>query len=254
MSHWLLPKRGVETNADAVKLFCFPQAGMGAAVFHAWSERLAPHVQVLPVELPGHASRMREPCTTNMCQLSCQIVDALASSFASGPYALFGHSMGAWLAWEVLQELARRQLPLPLRLYVSGNRAAALHGAEHDLDATRLHTLEADAFWQAFERRYGANPQLSEPKIKAFVYPVLKDDFTLVETYKPSTPDVMTSVPITAIGARLDNRYTAPQVSAWQQHTTAALQEVWLEGLGHNYIADAPDSLLQSIASQLSCA
>ncbi|KAF6261033.1 Alpha/Beta hydrolase protein [Scenedesmus sp. NREL 46B-D3] len=187
MTHWLLPKRGVQTNADAVKLFCLPQAGMGAAVFHAWSERLAPHVQVLPVELPGHASRMREPRTTDLCQLSCQIVDALASSFTAGRYALFGHSMGAWVAWEVLQELSRRQLPLPLRLYVSGNRAAALSGAEHDLDATRLHTLEADAFWQAFERRYGANPQLAEPKIRAVVYPMLKDDFILVETYKVMT-------------------------------------------------------------------
>eukprot|EP00878_Enallax_costatus_P021992 GHUV01023314.1.p1 GENE.GHUV01023314.1~~GHUV01023314.1.p1 ORF type:complete len:203 (+),score=34.45 GHUV01023314.1:785-1393(+) len=121
---WFIPKRVVETNSDAIKLFCLPQAGMGAWAYQSWSERLAPQIQVLPIELPGHGSRMREPRVTDLCQLSCQIADVICSSTSSGSYALFGHSMGAWIAWEVLQEISRRGWPVPLRLFVSGNRCA----------------------------------------------------------------------------------------------------------------------------------
>lgn len=81
---------------------------------NATKQRQTQHLH-LSVFGPAHASRQ----STSRC--------IRFITRRSGPYALFGHSMGAWLAWEVLQELARRQLPLPLRLYVSGNRCAAAH-------------------------------------------------------------------------------------------------------------------------------
>eukprot|EP00879_Flechtneria_rotunda_P020393 GHRR01021455.1.p1 GENE.GHRR01021455.1~~GHRR01021455.1.p1 ORF type:complete len:251 (+),score=68.91 GHRR01021455.1:166-918(+) len=222
---WLQPRKGVVTNSNAAMLFCLPQAGMGAWVYQAWSESLAPEVQVLPIELPGHGSKMKQSRTTNLCQLSCQVVDAIVSSIRTGQqYALFGHSMGAWIAWEMLQEITRRGLPLPARLYVSGNRAAHLHGAEHDLDATRLHKLQPTEFWAAFERRYGTNAHLAHDDIRSFVYPMLRDDFTLVETYT---------------------------MHAWKQHTAGEFQQVWLEGLGHNYITEAPATFLTMIKQQL---
>eukprot|EP00879_Flechtneria_rotunda_P020453 GHRR01021519.1.p1 GENE.GHRR01021519.1~~GHRR01021519.1.p1 ORF type:complete len:254 (+),score=65.02 GHRR01021519.1:166-927(+) len=225
---WLQPRKGVVTNSNAAMLFCLPQAGMGAWVYQAWSESLAPEVQVLPIELPGHGSKMKQSRTTNLCQLSCQVVDAIVSSIRTGQqYALFGHSMGAWIAWEMLQEITRRGLPLPARLYVSGNRAAHLHGAEHDLDATRLHKLQPTEFWAAFERRYGTNAHL------------------------PSRPSTPTHVPLTAVGLQLDNRYTPQQMHAWKQHTAGEFQQVWLEGLGHNYITEAPATFLTMIKQQL---
>ena len=64
-----------------------------------------------------------QKCVTDWCALTQPIhIPPSLLSCSAGSYALFGHSMGAWIAWEVLQELSRRGLPMPLRLFVSGNR------------------------------------------------------------------------------------------------------------------------------------
>jgi surfactin synthase thioesterase subunit len=69
--------------------------------------------------------------------------------------------MGAWVAWEMLQELTRRGLPLPVKLFVSGNRAPSLCGAAHDVDAgVAMHQLPSAEFWARFEQRYGHNATL----------------------------------------------------------------------------------------------
>eukprot|EP00775_Hariotina_reticulata_P005323 gene5323-5558_t len=171
--------------------------------------------------------------------------------------------MGAWIAWEVLQEITRRGLPLPARLFASGNRAPCLRGPEHDVDCTVMHTLTPEEFWRAFERRYGLNPVLQDPQVKEFTYPLLKDDFKMVELYQPSNPDSTTRVPITAVGATLDNRYSPDQASAqpqqvegnkihaWSRHAAGDFCEVWLEGLEHNFINKAPLQLMTIIISQL---
>ncbi|KAF8058118.1 lgrE [Scenedesmus sp. PABB004] len=253
---WLLPARGVAAPPGSPRLVCLGGAGGAAWMFHSWAAPLAARgVAVLPVELPGHGARLREPrAAADLAALAAQLVDALAPELAGGPpCAIFGHSMGAWLAWEVAQELARRGLRPLARLFVSGNRAPWLAGAAHDPDATRLHALPPDAFWAAFERRYGANASLADPVLRALAFPVLRDDFAMVERYAPSAPEATTAVPITAVGARLDRRYSPEQLAAWARHAApgADFQTLWLEGVGHGYVADAPPALLSAIAAQL---
>ncbi|KAJ9512404.1 hypothetical protein QJQ45_012976 [Haematococcus lacustris] len=173
-------------------------------------------------------------------------------------YAVFGHSMGAWIAYEVVQELQRTGHALPLHLFVASNRAPSLCGASHDVDSTRLSQLTELEFWAALERRYGANPALASPALRKAMWPVLKADFTLLETYQhdPGTPAV--PCPLTVIAGSLDTRFTKDQVAAWQHHALAPgslfgaeFQEVWLEGQGHNFISQPPAQLVQLLRDAL---
>lgn len=162
------------------------QAGAGAWIFHGWARWLPPGVELLPIELPGHNSRLSEPPATDLRRLAADVASVVLAAAGDTPYVILGHSMGAWLAYEAvlaIQRLATAQsggcdssaaagpaapalahgaspVRLPVALVVSANRAPHLAGAEHDTDPTRLHRLEGDAFWAAFERRYGANPAL----------------------------------------------------------------------------------------------
>ena len=116
------------------------------------------------MELPGRNSRIREPKPDNMGELVGSLLEGLAPLLLAGggpPFAFFGHSLGAWVAWAAAQELMARGGPLPVALYVSGVRAPTLAGPEHDVDnAVTMHTLAPAPFWAAMERRYGPNPDL----------------------------------------------------------------------------------------------
>ena len=122
-----------------------------------------------------------------MVELVSGLADGLTAYGAfSKPYLLFGHSLGAWIAYELLAELMRRHETPPLLLIVSGMRAPHLSAAEHDADrvAPTIAHLDTPDFWSHFERRYGRNPDLSDPLAREFVLPLLRADFELLEAVR----------------------------------------------------------------------
>ena len=119
-----------------------------------------------PLKIEPHATthHLLEPKPTSLRALVAELASALAPLCRERPYALLGHSMGAWVTFELARALAalRPPVPPPRKVYVSANRAPHLAGGAHDpdRDAPELWRLDDGAFWRAFERRYGANPDL----------------------------------------------------------------------------------------------
>ena len=200
-----------------MRVLAIPQAGMGAWAFHAWQAALPETVELLPVELPGRNSRMLEPKGQSMRQLVTALVDALAETLREKPFVVFGHSLGAWMAYEVCVELGKRRGPQPVGLVVSGARAPQLADPGNDADRVqpRMADLPSRAFWAHFERRYGHNPDLAHPAVKEHVEPLLKADFRLFETYEPR----LVSLPyaVVACAAVGDDRVLDAQLEAWRE-------------------------------------
>mmetsp|Transcript_46070 Transcript_46070/g.87902 ORF Transcript_46070/g.87902 Transcript_46070/m.87902 type:complete len:281 (-) Transcript_46070:529-1371(-) len=248
-----LQERNPPTPDESVKmrLFCVPQAGCGAWVYHGWTHKLPPDIEVMPLELPGRNSRMMEPKQHSMKDLVNDVVEAILPLLREKPYALLGHSMGAWLVYEVAKALQARGEPPPLKLYVVANRPPHLYGATNDPDqiAPTLGNLPAAEFWTHLERRYGKNPDLQHEGIRKFIFPVLQADFALLETYQPSDPSFTPlSCPVAACGAEGDNRYSKSQLAEWSKHTSSNFEEHWFEGnpapdywgTSHRFIIDHP--------------
>lgn len=243
---WL---RRLKPNPQArLRLFCFHFAGGSASVYRTWPALLATHrpdVEVCAVQPPGRENRLNEKPFTQVAPLVDALVNALHAEL-DRPFALFGHSMGAIVAYELAQALTRLGAP-PTHLLISGRRApgtaeryAPVHGAPTD-----------DALLRAIQQRYGNLPELllQDAELKAIYAPLLRADFTLVESYTPSTMTPL-PCPITAFGGANDPIATEAELLAWRAVTQKDFALQLLPG-GHFYLQEQSNPLLERIATIL---
>ena len=108
--------------AGAVQLICFPHAGGSASSYYRLSELLAPDVAVSAVQYPGRQNRQNEPCIESIEEMAAAVARALTGTLQQ-PYAFFGHSMGAVVAYETARLLHRDAVPGPAHFIASGRRA-----------------------------------------------------------------------------------------------------------------------------------
>lgn len=227
--------------APGRNLYCFPHSGGSAGEYVRWGRDL-PGTQVYGIGLPGRAGRAAEPALTRLDDLVNALLDA--TSFAA-PYVLFGHSLGALVAYEVTRELAARGRPLPERLVVSAFAAPHL-----PRDAPRLHERPDAELAAALIDRYGGIPRqvARDPELMALFLPAFRADLTLLENYvhRPGAP---VPVPIEVFGGDTDV-VTADQLRLWSRHSSVSTRLRLFRG-GHFYFRDDSEPLLSALDALL---
>jgi len=226
-----------------LRLFCFPHAGGAASAYRTWPQQLPADIELCAVQLPGRENRIRETPFRDAQALSQALLTALLP-YLDKPFALFGHSMGALLAYEVAQQV-RQAGQLPRYLFVSGRRAPWLPD-----DDTMLHTLPTDeAFLVELQRRYHNLPEVlfTEPELRDLFVPLLRADFTLVERYHCPGP-LPLPCPLVAFGGADDARVPQAALWAWHAATQAAFALHLFPG-GHFYLNEQSAPLLTTIVS-----
>lgn len=226
-----------------LRLFCVPYAGGGDAVFRAWGQALPADVEVCAVRLPGRDQRRGEPLFARLTPLVRALADALGAELAR-PYALYGHSMGARVAFELAREQRRRGRPGPVLLAVSGR--AAPHCPEQD----PLHALATDPLIARL-RRFGGTPEavLREPELMAMLLPIVRADLAVneAEDHRPEPP---LDCPIAAFGGSHDERCRQDELLAWRDHTRGAFTHQIFPG-GHFFVNTASRELLAALSRAL---
>lgn len=227
-----------------VRLFCFPYAGGGASAFSSWSESLPESVEVCCFNLPGRGSRLREPPIQRLEIMVQKMGQALVPYFDK-PCAFFGHSMGALLCFELARLLRREQCPQPLHLFVSSRWAPQIPDPHPP-----LHNLpEAELVGEL--RRLNGTPVeiLEHAELMELVLPVLRADFTVIETYRYA-PEPPLTCPITAFGGLQDIEVGREHLAAWREQTAASFVLRLLPG-DHFYLHRAHQPLLHLLAQEL---
>lgn len=201
--------------AATVRLFCFPYSGAAASIYYPWADVLPPFVEVCPVQLPGHGTRLREPLATRLEAQVQAVAAGLAPAF-DRPFAFFGHSMGALLSFELARHLRRTGRPGPVHLFVSG------HGAPHLPDRNPpMHQLPEDEFVAKLRELNGTPEEvLRHSELLQLLTPILRADFAVCETYvyRPEPP---LACPISAYGGLADAYVSREELEAWQEQTAS---------------------------------
>ncbi|WP_129312355.1 alpha/beta fold hydrolase [Streptomyces sp. L2] len=205
---WLLrfPPRATPT----ARLVCVPGAGCTAAMFHPWTSLLPDDVAVSVVQLPGRGARLRETPVERMAPLADAVAAALRQE-PGPPTVLFGHSLGALIAFEVARRLAADPGDSNLiALGVAAHKAPQLGTAGIEPEEATPERL------LAFIESIGGTPDsaLRDPEIQRMLLPVLRADLQLDHTYR-YVPGPRLPLPLHVYGGRTDPLVSEADIEAW---------------------------------------
>ena len=227
-----------------VRLFCFPYAGGSALAYREWTTEMPEEIDVLPVQLPGRERRLRERPFTRMDSL----VDALAGAlgpYLDQPFAIFGHSLGAAIGYELAQRLRQERGLTPVHMSVSARQAPHLPP-----DDELLYKLSDPELCERLREMNGTPTEvLANPELMQLMLPLLRSDFELNETYSPPAHPAL-DCPVTAFGGLTDGEVSKEELAAWKETTTGLFRLRMFAG-DHFYLHDGRHALIGAVAEEL---
>ncbi|MFI6685872.1 thioesterase II family protein [Streptomyces sp. NPDC050485] len=234
-SSWLVTHRR-NPSADR-RIVCFPHAGGSASFFRPWAQHLGPDVELQAVQYPGRENRLAEPLTASMRELAAGAAEAISAD-PGRETILFGHSMGAAVAYETLRLLESAGTARVTRLCVSGRE---LSGFPEPVDAgprgdDDLMTTMADLGGTR-------SAVLDDPDLRAMVLDIIRNDYHLIDTYRPDPEAAPVSAEVVALTGDQDPQVDVARVGAWQSVTTGPFSLRVFPG-GHFYLTSHVRSLL----------
>lgn len=219
-------------------LVCLPYAGGRAAVFRDWADALPSSVRTVPLDYPrGNADTIGV--------IAERLSGALRGWPDNGALALFGHSLGAPVAYETAIRLARIGQP-PRILFVSGHRAPGVAPSEPPLHGLPWAGLQARlTHWGGVPRTLRENPAA----LAAFE-PALREDLRLAETWAEPAHAPALPCPVIALAGHADVLAPPPSMSGWQRVTRAAFRQHILPG-SHFFLHEQQQQLLAMVALEI---
>jgi len=228
-----------------LSLFCIPYAGGSAQTFRTWAAALPPNIEVCAVELPGRGSRWREQPLTELKTLVAALAPALLQACNCRPFACFGHSLGGLISFELARHLRRAYGRTPAHLLISACRAPHLLDSEPP-----IHALPEPEFLAKI-RSFNGTPAavLENAELMELLLPVLRADFTLIETYTCEAEPPL-ACPLTVFGGLADPKVDCSVLEAWRVQTRAEFSLQLFPG-DHFFLHTAQAELLPVVTDRL---
>lgn len=226
------------------RLVCFPFAGGGPSAYREWSAAFS-NLEVLPVSLPGREQRFREPPLRSMVSLVEAVILEL-SLLPPKPTVLFGHSLGALMAYETAVRMETQHLNGPRHVIVSGSRVPG----SASIMPSSVSTMSDEAFTDAIIA-LGGTPQevVDEPELMQLFLPQLRVDFELYEAYQPSGTRLL-SCPLTVLFGVDDSLAGEAAVSRWGEFSEHSPTVKAFNG-GHFFITTSRGHVFERIRTIL---
>ncbi|WP_428242427.1 thioesterase II family protein [Gynuella sp.] len=241
---WFIPIR--QSHNPSIRLFLFPYAGGNARIFSQWKHLLPADIdiEVSALQMPGRAERLNEKPLESIDEL----IDILISELPlqdSTPYAFFGHSLGARIAYQLTRELKLRRKKMPEHLFVSAVRSPNL-----PRNRDNLHQLPDAEFLEKMAELGGTDEAaLHNKELMELLLPALKADFKMIETCPPADP-VPLDIHASLLFGKSDFPDTEVQHLSWQKHFHKTPECHVFDG-GHFFIHDYTRDIVDIIYKRL---
>jgi surfactin synthase thioesterase subunit len=239
---WL--KRTTPRGPVETRLLCFHYAGGSAAMYRDWPRLMPRGIEPIAVQLPGRADRFTEPPYDRMAPLVDKLIEVI-KPLLDQPFACYGVSMGARVAWALAHTLRERAMPMPRKLFVAASAAPCSD------EGTRRWEGRADGL-EGYVREMGGTPAevLAEPELLAALLPTLRADLTVLSTHglHPATP---LDVPIRAFAGVDDDEAPPDRMSGWSIETGDGLFELTPLRCGHFFDVGSEREVIRIVADDL---
>jgi medium-chain acyl-[acyl-carrier-protein] hydrolase len=225
------------------RLFCLPPSGGGALLFRSWPTLFSADIEVCAVQPPGREARIRETAFSDIPKLVEALLPAVLP-LVDRPYAIFGHSVGGWVGFDLIRALRQAGQPQPLHFFPSAISAPDIP------DPSRSHLMD-DAKLIEFLRLGGGYPEevLKSADLMAMLFPTIRNDARLSELYQ-WVPGPPLDCPISAFVGSRDIKFTREEILAWKSHTKGAFREFPIDG-DHGFVKGAAPRLAACIQEVL---
>lgn len=229
-----------------ISLICLPYAGGSAQVYKRWSNKLHSAVRIVPAELAGRGSRISEPFYSNVEEAVLDLLPLVKeTALATDSYAVFGHSMGSLLGYELLHALNEEGISLPSAVFLSGR------GAPHceQEKARQIHTLPDDEFLNEV-KKFGGMPEelLKHQELLNMFMPILRADFKLVGEYEHRMRPPLPLRLIILSGK--DDSNVEGSLGEWKDYATRGSELMLFDG-GHFFLHEREDEIVDLINKML---
>jgi len=231
---------------NRIKLFCFPYAGGAVASYNQWRQYFEKTIEFRPIELAARGRRMREPNYNSIDDAVDDVYHIIKNELVSEPYALFGHSMGSMIAFELAYKIRDNNLPMPAHIFFSGRAAPQV---PRD-NKRKLHHLPDDEFKKEMLEMGGTPKEFFEhPELMEVFLPLLRGDFRLTETYTHGEKNAPLDCNITVLSGKQDED-TTEEVEAWRIHTQKKCDIHYFDG-DHFFIHEETGKVVNIINAAL---
>ncbi|HKP57746.1 MAG TPA: thioesterase domain-containing protein [Polyangiales bacterium] len=209
----------------ALRLFLLPHAGAGTVIYRDWSADFPESIDVCAIEPPGRFPRRKERSIGDVFEFARSLQPAL-DPYLDLPFAIFGYSLGALMAFEVAREIRRQRKLEPVHLFAAAQKAP--HMPYRSRAISREPTL---SFVREIEQRYGSfDPLVKEdPETLAMVVDIMRADLGMLENYRYLEEEPF-RCPILAIGGKDDVGILPKELEGWRIHTKGSFRADWCPG------------------------
>jgi medium-chain acyl-[acyl-carrier-protein] hydrolase len=230
-----------EHRPDAsVRLICLPYAGGSAAAFRHWAKRLSHRIEFSVLQLPGREHRFNEPFLRSLPAV-IETIGPLVAQARDKPFVLFGHSVGALMAFELTRWLRAAGAPGPLHLIVAGKRAPHV-----PLARSPLHELSDEHLIDKLRELNGTPQQVLETReLLDLMLPRVRADFEVNETYRYREGAPL-DCPMTVFGGSVDPETSLESLAAWEMHSCGPYEQRMFPG-DHFFVHSFEDQVLADI-------
>lgn len=240
-ARWFRTLKG--QSQPRLRLLCFPHAGGAASFFRFWVPLMPDDIELLAVRYPGREDRIRDPFPDSMEDLLEPLADA-CSALDDAPLVMFGHSMGAAIAYETSLRLQKKYGMKTAHLFVSGRE-----GPGREAPSALAEAPTSDLIGEV-SRLGGTDAQvIADPDLQDLLLPAIRADYRILEEHTPTAGTTL-DAPVVAYYGASDPDLDAESVSAWANVPRSEFDMRVFEG-GHFYLSEYREELLQDLLPRL---